>query len=99
MAGKALEECSDEPQDQGARFTAANGSELKYYSNKNVKFVTEDKVGKGGNWTTGGVCEMKFHVADATRPLASAMAVVNMGNRIVLSRATSRTRPPARRCC
>ncbi len=27
---------------------------------------------------------MKFHVADTTKPLASAMAVVKMGNRVVL---------------
>ncbi len=27
---------------------------------------------------------MKFHIADATKPLASAMAVAKMGNRVAL---------------
>ena len=29
-------------------------------------------------------CAMKFHVTDSVKPLASAMAMVKMGNRIVL---------------
>ncbi len=33
---------------------------------------------------SGGACEMKFHAADMTKPLASAMAVVKIGNRVVL---------------
>ena len=72
------------PKTKGVKFTAANGSELKYYGNKSVRFVPKDKVGRSGNRVSGGVCEMKFHVTDTTKPLASAMAVVKMGNRIVL---------------
>ena len=72
------------PKTKGVRFSAANGSELKYDGNKNVQFAPKDKVGKGGNRESGGVREMKFHVADATKPLASAMAVVKAGNKVVL---------------
>ncbi len=49
-----------------------------------MQFVPKDKAGKGGNRMNGGVREMKCHVADATKPLASAMAAAKMGNRIVL---------------
>ncbi len=61
------------------RFSAADGSELKYYGNKNVRFVPKDMVGRGGNRMSGGACEMKFRVKDTTKPLASAMAVAKMG--------------------
>ena len=30
------------------------------------------------------MCEMKFHVTDTTKHLAAAMAVVKLGNRVVL---------------
>ncbi len=101
MAGKVLEEHPDEPQDQGVRFSAANGSELKYYGDKKVQFVPKDMVGRGGNRTSGGACEMKFNVTDTTKPLASAMAVVKLGNRVALNDelSTSRTRPRERGCC
>ncbi len=66
------------------KFSAANGAELKYYGNKSARFVPKDKVGKGGNRMNGGAREMKFHVADTTKPLASAMAVVKLGNRVEL---------------
>ena len=66
------------------KFSAANGTELKYYGNKNVQFAPKDMAGRGGKRMSGGACEMKFHVTDTTKPLASAMAVVKMGNRVVL---------------
>ncbi len=34
------------------------------------------------------MCNMEFHVTNATKPLASAMAVVKAGNRVVLSQET-----------
>ncbi len=33
---------------------------------------------------SGGACEMNFQVTDTTKPFASAIAVVKMGNRVVL---------------
>jgi hypothetical protein len=61
--------------DKGVRFKAANGTELKYHGAKNIKFQVE-----GG----GGMCELKFHVTDTTKPLASAAAITKMGNKVVL---------------
>jgi hypothetical protein len=61
--------------DKGVKFKAANGTELKYYGAKHIKF----KVGASGD-----VGELKFHVTDTTKPLASAAAITKMGNRIVL---------------
>ncbi len=68
------------PKTKGVKFSAANGSELKYYGNKNVQFVPKDMAGRGGNRMSGGAREMKFHITDATKPLASAMAVAKIGN-------------------
>jgi hypothetical protein len=72
------------PKTKGVRFAAANGTALKYHGNKSVKFIPKDMQNKDGCQMKGGVCEMKFHVTDTTKPLASALAVVKMGNRIVL---------------
>ena len=32
----------------------------------------------------GELCELKFHVPDTTKPLAAAMAIAKLGNRIVM---------------
>ena len=64
-----------QPKAKGVRFKAANGTELKYHGTKNIKFQTNGE---------GGVCDMKFHVTDTTKPLASAAAIAKMGNRVVL---------------
>ena len=64
-----------QPKARGVRFKAANGTELKYHGTKNIKFQANGK---------GGVCDMKFHVTDTTKPLASAAAIAKMGNRVVL---------------
>ncbi len=77
------------PKTKGVKFAAAGGSELKYYGNKNVRFAPKNKLSKSGLKVPEGVCEMKVHVADTTKPLASAMAVVKMDNRIVLDRDSS----------
>jgi hypothetical protein len=61
--------------DKGVRFRAANGTELKYYGTKNIQFQAT-----GGE----GICDMRFHVTDTTKPLASAAAIVKMGNRVIL---------------
>lgn len=61
--------------DKGVRFKAANGTELKYHGTKNVKFRVDGD---------DGVCELKFHVTDTTKPLASASAIAMMGNRVVM---------------
>jgi hypothetical protein len=63
------------PRDKGVKFRAANGTELKYHGTKVVKF----KVGESGD-----VGELRFHVTDTTKPLASAAAIVKLGNRVVL---------------
>ena len=60
--------------DKGVRFKAANGTELKYHGTKNIKFQVGGK----------GMCDMRFHVTDTTKPLASAAAIAKMGNRVVL---------------
>ncbi len=70
---------------EGVRFSTASGEELKYYGNKVVRFVTKDRVGSDGRQCGAAACEMKFHVTDTTKPLAAAMAVVKMGNTVVLS--------------
>ena len=70
---------------EGVRFSTASGEELKYYGNKVVRFATKDRVGSDGRQCGAAACEMKFHVADTTKPLAAAMAVVKMGNTVVLS--------------
>jgi hypothetical protein len=72
------------PKTKGVKFAKVNGAELKYYGNKCVRFMPKDKLSKNGLKVPGGVCEMKFHVTDTTKPLASALAVVKMGNKIVL---------------
>jgi hypothetical protein len=72
---KLLPKVPIQEKDKGVRFRAANGTELKYYGTKHIKF----KVG-----SNGGVGELKFHVTDTTKPLASAAAITKMGNRVVL---------------
>ena len=72
------------PKTKGVRFAAANGTALKYLGNKSLKFRPKDMRGKRGEQVKGAMCEMKFHVTDTTKPLAAAMAVVKMGNRVVL---------------
>ena len=61
--------------DKGVKFKAANGTELKYYGTKNIKFQASG---------VEGICDMKFHVTDTTKPLASAAAIVKMGNKVIL---------------
>ena len=69
-----LPEVPMQAKDKGVRFRAANGTELKYYGTKSINFRTDG----------GGACGMKFHVTDATKPLASAAAIARMGNRVVI---------------
>ena len=49
-----------------------------------MKFIPRDRVSRNGSKVKEGMCDMKFHVTDTTKPLASAMAVVKMGNKVVL---------------
>ena len=69
---KLLKKITMKEKDKGVRFKAANGAELKY-GTKNMKFQSE-----------GGICDMKFHVTDTTKPLTSAAAIAKMVNRVVL---------------
>ena len=71
------------PKVKGVRFRAANGTELEYYCTKKVKFYPSDGRKRNGD-KVEDVCEMNFHVTDTTRPLAAAMAITKMGNRVVL---------------
>ena len=61
--------------DKGVKFRAANGAEMKYHGTKNIKFKVD---------SNGGLGELKFHVTDTTKPLASAAAITKMGNKIVM---------------
>ena len=67
------------PKQPGVKFRAANGDELEYFGRKDIGFCPLDGNGKCGK------CSMEFHVTNATKPLASAMAVVKAGNKVVLS--------------
>jgi hypothetical protein len=71
------------PKVRGMRFRAANGTELKYYGTKKIRFHPSEGRRRGGEAMTE-VCEMGFHVTDTTKPLAAAMAMTRMGNRVVL---------------
>ena len=70
---KLLKKITMKEKDKGVRFKAANGTEFKYYGTKNIKFQSE-----------GSICDVKFHVTDTTKPLASAAAIAKMGNRVGL---------------
>ena len=84
---KLLKNIPMKEKDKGVRFKAAYGTEQKNYGTKNIKFQSE-----------GEICDMKFHVTDTTKPLASAAAIAKMGNRVVLEDSrTSRTWRQARR--
>ena len=61
--------------DKGVKFRAANGVEMKYHGTKNIKFKVD---------SNGGLGELKFHVTDTTKPLASAASITKMGNKIVM---------------
>ena len=68
------------PKQKGVRFRAASGDDLHYHGRKDIKF------GPIGCRTP---CSMEFHVTNSTKPLASAMAVVKAGNRVVLDQGGS----------
>jgi hypothetical protein len=53
---------------------------LQYHGRKNIRFKP-----MGGHTA----CNMEFHVTNSTKPLASAMAVVKAGNRVVLDESGS----------
>ena len=72
---KLLPKVKMQAKDKGVRFRAATGTEMQYLGTKRIKF----KVG-----SDGGVGELKFHVTDTTKPLASAAAITKLGNRVVL---------------
>ncbi len=48
---------------------------MRYHGRKDIKF----KPAGGGT-----PCSVEFHVTNSTKPLASAMAVVKAGNKVVL---------------
>ena len=65
------------PKLKGVKFRAANGEDMHYHGRKDIEFKPV-----GG----GTPCSMEFHVTNATKPLASAMAVVKAGNRVILDK-------------
>ena len=71
------------PKKKGVRFVAAQGSNMEYYGRKMVKFRALRS--EGGEVKKGSLSEMEFHVTDSTKALASAVAIVEAGNRIVFS--------------
>ncbi len=81
---KLLKDTPMGPQLKRVRFKAANGAELKYYGTKKVKFHPREGRRRDGGKMDGELCEMNFHVTDAAKPLAAAMAIVKLGNRIVV---------------
>ena len=75
-----MPEVEMKPKQPGIRFRAANGEELKYFGRKRIGFrPVGERLGKSE-------CSMEFHVTNTTKPLASALAVVNAGNRVVLTK-------------
>ena len=75
-----MKEVEMKPKQPGIRFRAANGEELKYFGRKRIGFRPVGE--KSGN----NECNVEFHVTNATKPLASALAVVNANNRVVLTK-------------
>ena len=71
------------PKKKGVKFMAAQGTEMEYCGRKFIKF--RGLRSEDGKIRKGNLCEMEFHVTDATKALASAAAVVEAGNDIVLS--------------
>ena len=57
---------------------------MEYLAGRSFKF--QPTATKNGRAVKGGVCNMELHVTDSTKPLASALALVNAGNRTVLSK-------------
>ena len=76
-----MKEVEMKPKRPGIRFfRAAKGEELKYFGRKRIGFrPVGERLGKNE-------CSMEFHVTNTTKPLASALAVVNAGNRVVLTK-------------
>ncbi len=69
---------------ENVKFLAARGAEMEYLGRKNIKF--RDLRSEGGEAKRGSLVEMEFHVTDSTKALASAVAIVEAGNRIVFSK-------------
>ena len=88
---KLLKEIPMGPKAKGVKFKAANGTELKYYGTKKVKFHPKEGRRRDGHRMEDELCEMSFHVTDSTKPLAAAMAIVKMGNRIVMEEGPGRS--------
>ncbi len=68
------------PKLKGVRFRAAIGEDLRYRGRKDIRVKPV-----GG----GTPCSMEFHVTNSTEPLASAMAVVKAGHRMILDQGGS----------
>jgi hypothetical protein len=71
------------PKKPGVKFIGAEGSEMMYKGRKGIRFRalrSED-----GKIAKGSLSEMEFHVTNSTKALASAAAVVEAGNEVVLS--------------
>jgi hypothetical protein len=71
------------PKMNGVKFIAAQGTELQCYGMKNIKFKPLCMV--NGVVKEGNMGDIEFHVTDATKPLVSAVKVVEAGNTIVMS--------------
>ena len=56
------------------KLEAANGTPIKTYGEKQVKFEMDGVTGKAG---------MKFLVSDVQKPLAAVSAIVEAGNEVV----------------
>ena len=67
----------------------ARSSSIK--ATKIVRFVPDDAIKQNGRKMKDDMCEMKFHVTDTTKPLAAAMAIVKLGNRVVLEQGDGRS--------
>ena len=71
------------PRKKGVKLV--EGAELEYHGRKDSRFKAARGKGRDGKIGKGSLCSMEFHVTDTTKPLASAMAVVKAGNKVVLS--------------
>ena len=71
------------PRMKGVKFIAAQGSEMKYFGTKSVRF--RPLCSRDGEVKEGNIGEIEFHVTDSTKPLVSAAKLAEAGNTIVLS--------------
>ncbi len=72
------------PKVKGVKFGAASGTELRYYGTMRFQLRPKQRFKKNGGRMDGSTREVNLHVTGATHPLAAAVALAKMGNRIAM---------------